>query len=153
MSVMWSTWRGVTETPEAGSSCWQELKQREESGAGRGQSRSWGTRGQRSCGEGGDQARPHMMVALSSSISSRSRRASSCIWLRSCCSLVMYSTVFCSVMAWLLCRDRQLSGDLGSASCTLLCRAWATHRLGVVGDQAVEGVEAHLDVEASLLFG
>lgn len=47
---------------------------------------------------------PHMMVALSSSISSRSRRASSCIWLRSCCSLVMYSTVFCSVMAWLVCR-------------------------------------------------
>lgn len=46
---------------------------------------------------------PHMMVALSSSISSRSRRASSCAWLRSCCSLVMCSTVFCSVMAWLVC--------------------------------------------------
>lgn len=43
-----------------------------------------------------------MMVVLSSSISSRSLRASSCICIRSCCSLVMYSMVFCSVMAWLV---------------------------------------------------
>lgn len=46
-----------------------------------------------------------MMVVLSSSISSRNLRASSCICIRSCCSLVMYSMVFCSVMAWLVCLE------------------------------------------------
>lgn len=53
---------------------------------------------------------PHMMVVLSSSISSRSLRASSCICIRSCCSLVMYSMVFCSVMAWLVCRGQEAQG-------------------------------------------
>lgn len=58
--------------------------------------------GQEKGGQGGCHA--HWMVALSSSISSRSRRASSCSWLRSCCSLVMCSTVFCSVMGLLVCK-------------------------------------------------
>lgn len=58
--------------------------------------------GQKKGGQGGCHA--HWMVALSSSISSRSRRASSCSWLRSCCSLVMCSTVFCSVMGLLVCK-------------------------------------------------
>lgn len=49
---------------------------------------------------------PHMMVVLSSSISSRNLRASSCICIRSCCSLVMYSMVFCRVIAWLVCGEQ-----------------------------------------------
>lgn len=57
---------------------------------------------QKCMGGGGYQVEPHMMVVLSSSISSRSLRASSCICILSCCSLVMYSMVFCSVMAWLV---------------------------------------------------
>lgn len=44
----------------------------------------------------------HMMVAFSSSISSRRRLVSSCIWALSCCSLAIYSTVFWSVSAWLI---------------------------------------------------
>lgn len=52
-----------------------------------------------------------MMVVLSSSISSRSLRASSCICIRSCCSLVMYSMVFCSVMAWLVWGWQDLAGQ------------------------------------------
>lgn len=99
------------------------------------------------------QAPPHRMVVLSSSISSRSRRASSCIWLRSCCSLVMYSTVFCSVMAWLVCRQGVGSEQLPCPGPRLLTqRPQAAHQLGVIRDQTVQGVETHLDVEAPLLL-
>lgn len=99
------------------------------------------------------------MVVLSSSISSRSRRASSCIWLRSCCNLVMYSTVFCSVMAWLVCKGRPGQGGSGRGEPAMSAHPVgpphppATHQLGVIRDQAVEGVKAHLDVEAPFLLG
>lgn len=93
-----------------------------------------------------------MMVALSASTSSRSRRASSCIWPRSCCSLVMYSTVFCSVMAWLVCGQAGVRAAPGWPAGPPP-GPWTAHQLGVIGDQAVEGVEAHLDVEAPLLLG
>lgn len=44
---------------------------------------------------------PYLMEPLSSSICSRSRCASSCRAARSCCSLQMYSAVFCKVVALL----------------------------------------------------
>lgn len=46
---------------------------------------------------------PYLMEPLSSSICSRSRCASSCRAARSCCSLQMYSAVFCKVVALLTC--------------------------------------------------
>lgn len=44
---------------------------------------------------------PYLMELFSSSICSRSRCASSCRAARSCCSLQMYSAVFCKVVALL----------------------------------------------------
>lgn len=44
---------------------------------------------------------PYLMEPLSSSICSRRRCASSCRAARSCCSLQMYSAVFCKVVALL----------------------------------------------------
>lgn len=48
---------------------------------------------------------PYLMEPLSSSICSLSRCASSCRAARSCCSLQMYSAVFCKVVALLTYRD------------------------------------------------
>lgn len=46
---------------------------------------------------------PYLMEPLSSLICSRSCCASSCRAARSCCSLQMYSAVFCKVVALLTC--------------------------------------------------
>lgn len=51
---------------------------------------------------------PYLIELLSSSICSRSRCASSWRAARSCCSLQMYSAVFCKVVALLTCRGAGL---------------------------------------------
>lgn len=62
---------------------------------------------------------PYLIELLSSSICSRSRCASSWRAARSCCSLQMYSAVFCRVVALLTCRvaevgwRRELLGQVG----------------------------------------
>lgn len=53
------------------------------------------------------------MAEFRSWISSLSLWASSCSWALSCCILLMYSAVFCSVVALLICASRQ--GDYMSA--------------------------------------
>lgn len=47
------------------------------------------------------------MAEFRSWISSLSLWVSSCSWVLSCCILLMYSAVFCSVVALLTCADRQ----------------------------------------------
>lgn len=84
-----------------------------------------GRAGVRSWGSGGMVPGPstrldpaYLMAALSSSISSRSCWASSCKPARSCCSIRMYSAVFCSVVALLTCR-RHRGAQAGARGCTL----------------------------------
>lgn len=56
----------------------------------------------------------YLMAVLSSSIWSRSCWASSCKAARSCCSMVMYSAVFCSVVALLTCGHHQCGSGAGA---------------------------------------
>lgn len=51
--------------------------------------------------------RTHLMAEFRSWISSRSFWVSSCSWALSCCILLMYSAVFSSVVALLICASRQ----------------------------------------------